>query len=84
LGAVILHNGFPRHFTTAFKEATMSYVTLELTVEEQEVLVDLLQDSLKRTLVEEHRTRAPEYRQRIIQREDAIKQMLEKLGAAVA
>ena len=62
----------------------MSHVTLELTFEEQEVLVGLLQESLKQTLVEEHRTRGSEYRQLVLHRKDAIRQLLEKLGAAVS
>ena len=56
---------------------------LTLTSQECEVLVGLLESALKKTLVEEHRTRAPAYREQVTQQEDAIKSVLAKLGKTV-
>jgi hypothetical protein len=53
---------------------------LILTGEEREYLVTLLESSLKETRVEEHRTRAPGYREHVIHQEDLIKSLLTKLG----
>ena len=53
---------------------------LQLSAEEREFLVAFLQTALKDTLVEEHRTRAPSYREHIVQREDLITGLLKKLG----
>jgi hypothetical protein len=57
---------------------------LMLTAEEQEYLVDLLETARKATLVEEHRTRALEYREHIVRREGLIMSLLDKLRAGVA
>jgi hypothetical protein len=57
---------------------------LTLTAEEQEYLLGLLETARKATLVEEHRTRALEYREHIVQREALITSLLEKLRAGVA
>jgi hypothetical protein len=53
---------------------------LTLTSEEQEYLVTLLTSVLKETRIEEHRTRAPSYREHVIHREDMIIDVLRKLG----
>lgn len=53
-----------------------------LTAEERQFLIGLLQTSLKETLVEEHRTRAPSYREHVLHNEELIRGILSKLGAA--
>ena len=53
-----------------------------LTADERQFLIGLLQTSLKETLVEEHRTRAPSYREHIVRSENLIRGILAKLGAA--
>lgn len=62
----------------------MTDLQLTLTNPERECLVELLERALKETRVEEHRTRAPTYREHVIQREDLISSLLSKLGQAVA
>jgi hypothetical protein len=57
---------------------------LLLTAEEQEYLLGLLEAARKSTLVEEHRTRSLEYREHIVQRENLITSLLEKLRAGMA
>ena len=57
---------------------------LSLTVEESEFLVNLLESVLKEKRVEEHRTRAPSYRQLVIHEEDVISSLLGKLKQPVA
>lgn len=57
---------------------------LSLTAEERDVLADLLATALKNTQVEEHRTRAPGYREHIVRREEAIRSLLGKLGRPAA
>jgi hypothetical protein len=58
----------------------MADTSLTLTAEERTVLADLLEQALKETLVEEHRTRAPSFREFVKQREAAINSLLTKLG----
>jgi hypothetical protein len=58
----------------------MAETPLTLTAEERQFLVSLLQLVLKDTLVEEHRTRTPSYRDHIVHREDLIRGLLGKLG----
>ena len=58
----------------------MADLQLTLTVEEKEVLVNLLERTLKDMRIEEHRTRTPTYRESIIQQEKAIASLLAKLG----
>jgi hypothetical protein len=53
---------------------------LNLTADEQSFLVQLLETALKNHRVEEHRTRAPSYRERILQEEKLLEQLLLKLG----
>lgn len=57
----------------------MAEKQLTLTDEEQEFLLDLLDMAQKATLVEEHRTRTPDYRQHVLHREDLIMRLLHKL-----
>jgi hypothetical protein len=42
--------------------------------------VGLLENTLKETRVEEHRTRTPSYREHILRQEDLIVSLLRKLG----
>jgi len=57
----------------------MTDLQLILTADEREYLVDLLETALKDTRIEEHRTRAPSYREHVIQREELINSLLNKL-----
>ena len=59
----------------------MTDLHLTLTDEERAFLAEFLQRTLKDMRIEEHRTRAPSYRERIIEREDLVNQLLHKLGA---
>ena len=59
----------------------MTDLHLTLTDEERAFLAEFLQRTLKDMRIEEHRTRAPSYRERIIEREDLVNQLLQKLGA---
>jgi hypothetical protein len=54
---------------------------LTLTDEERTMLVELLETSMKNILVEEHRTEAMSYRKRVLDKENAIARILEKLKA---
>ena len=58
---------------------TMAELQVMLSDEEQTYLAGLLEQMLKDTLVEEHRTRTPSYRQDVIHREDIIRALLGKL-----
>ena len=51
-----------------------------LTAEEAKYLVEVLEESLKTTRVEEHRTRAPTYREYVIRHEELIAAILAKLS----
>ena len=62
----------------------MTATDLTLTDEERAYLGDLLQRSLKEKRVEEHRTRAPNYRQRVVREEELIIALLQKLGVQPA
>jgi hypothetical protein len=53
---------------------------LILAPDEQQYLVTLLKSELKQTRVEAHRTRTPNYRRGIIQNEQRILSLLDKLG----
>ena len=59
----------------------MSEVQLTISGEEREFLSDLLETVLKETRVEEHRTRAPSYREHVLRREELILSLQNKLGA---
>jgi hypothetical protein len=58
----------------------MAELQLTLTTEERDYLADLLEKLLKDTRVEEHRTRAPSYRELIVKQENLITAVLAKLG----
>jgi hypothetical protein len=58
----------------------MSELQLTLTAEEREFLAGLLETVLKETRIEEHRTRAPSYREHVIHREDLIMSVLKKIS----
>ena len=57
----------------------MAEQQLTLTVEEHEFLRGLLEETLKDTRVEEHRTRKPSYREYVLHKEDLIVGLLNKL-----
>jgi len=54
-------------------------ITLALTEEERSELASLLDRTLRDTLVEEHRTDSPNYREHIERREAALRSVSEKL-----
>lgn len=58
----------------------MSDVQLSLTKPERECLVGILERVLKETRIEEHRTRAPTYREHVVDQEQLISSVLTKLG----
>ena len=60
----------------------MAEMQLNLTGEERDYLVGLLERVRKDTLVEEHRTRTPSYREDIDRQEKLITGLLSKLGKA--
>lgn len=57
----------------------MNEVQVTFTDEERQYLTDLLKNTIKDMLVEEHRTRAPSYREPLIHRESVAKNVLNKL-----
>jgi hypothetical protein len=58
----------------------MAELQLTLSPEERDYLVSLLQEVLKETRIEEHRTRTPSYREHVLHQEDLIVALLGKLG----
>ena len=58
----------------------MADYQLALTAEERVLLVELLESTQKETRIEEHRTRAPTYREHVVNRSDMLSALLEKLG----
>jgi hypothetical protein len=58
----------------------MQECQITLTGEERGCLVELLQTTLKSRRVEEHRTRAPTYREQILEQEKLLENVLAKLG----
>ena len=58
----------------------MADTQMTLTAEEREYLVSLLENVLKETRVEEHRTRTPSFREHVLHREELIASLLGKLG----
>jgi hypothetical protein len=58
----------------------MAESSLTFTSEEREFLMDLLKFTLKNALVEEHRTRAPSYREHVLHKEELINSLLVKLA----
>jgi hypothetical protein len=57
----------------------MSELQVTLTAEEREYLLNHLEDVLKETRIEEHRTRTPSYRTLVLHQEDVIVGLLNKL-----
>jgi hypothetical protein len=60
----------------------MAEASVTLTHVERKCLVELLEMCLKETQNEEHRTRTISYRDHILQRENLIGSLLQKLGKA--
>lgn len=60
----------------------MADFTMAVTADERQFLLDLLEASLKNLRVEEHRTRAPSFREHIIKQEAALESLLKKLQHA--
>ena len=60
----------------------MTETQLSLNAGERDCLVELLKEALKGFRVEEHRTRAPSFREHILAREKLITAILQKLGVA--
>jgi hypothetical protein len=60
----------------------MADVQLTLSSDERDYLVQVLETALKSHRVEEHRTRAPAFREQILQEEKLLEQLLAKLGHA--
>jgi hypothetical protein len=58
--------------------------SLTLTPQEREFLVSLLRTALKDRRVEEHRTRAPSYREHVLREEETIVSLLRQLGETPA
>jgi hypothetical protein len=63
-----------------WEDQAMAELQLTLTAAERKCLLEILERALKETRVEEHRTRAPAYREHVVQHEHCIAGMLEKLG----
>ena len=57
----------------------MSALQLTLTAEEAQVLLDLLERTLKDLRIEEHRTRTPIYREDVKRRENVLLELANKL-----
>ena len=53
--------------------------TLTLTAEERDQLLLFLEQALKDTLVEEHRTESPDFREHIERRETVMRGVIDKL-----
>jgi hypothetical protein len=70
---------FPQDFGKP-TEHIMAESSLTLADVERAYLVELLERTLKDARVEEHRTRAPTYREHVLQRENVIVGLLKKLG----
>ena len=57
----------------------MDTVNFTLTTEERDLLVEVLESALKETLIEEHRTRKPSYREAVVHQGEVLDQVLGKL-----
>ena len=62
----------------------MNDVQISISSEERRFLIGFLEEALKGTRIEEHRTRTPSYREHIVEREEIITRLLDKLGQPVA
>jgi hypothetical protein len=58
----------------------MNEFQLNLTAEERAFLAELLERTLESMRVEEHRTRAPSYRETVLRDEKVLTSLIEKLG----
>jgi hypothetical protein len=65
-------------------EDAMAETHVTLSAQERENLVRLLEEALKETRVEEHRTRTPSFRELVKEKEDVIVTVLGKLGRPVS
>jgi hypothetical protein len=64
---------------TATKSGT---ITLTINAQDREYLLPLLENWLKETLVEEHRTDSPDYRTVIEKKETALRHLVDQLRRA--
>jgi hypothetical protein len=82
---VLSHNPLPDgvslRIVLVAEDPIMAESSLMLTGEERDYLVQVLETQLKNTLVEEHRTRTPSYRQFVLEDESVIQGLLAKLCA---
>ena len=62
----------------------MNELQLTLTAPEREYLVGLLEETVKETRIEEHRTRTPTYREHVVHQKELIIGLLKKLGHPAA
>jgi len=58
----------------------MAECQLTLTNDERDYLINLLESTLKETRIEEHRTRTPSYREHVLEQENLVVSLLDKLG----
>ncbi|HZN36844.1 MAG TPA: hypothetical protein VFB80_23605 [Pirellulaceae bacterium] len=58
----------------------MAELHITLTEPERKCVVEVLERALKETRVEEHRTRAPAYREHIAEQERCLSHVLDKLA----
>jgi len=59
----------------------MADLQVNLTSDERQFHQNLLERTFKDTLIEEHRTRTPSYREHVLQNEGIIQAVLKKLQA---
>ena len=57
----------------------MAELQMTLTAEERQYLLELLELTLKEVRIEEHRTRAPSYRELVLKQENLAQGLLTKL-----
>ena len=57
----------------------MAELQVTLTADERQYLLELLETTLKQARVEEHRTRAPTYREHVLKQEGLAQGLLSKL-----
>ncbi|HET6349990.1 MAG TPA: hypothetical protein VFH88_12995 [Candidatus Krumholzibacteria bacterium] len=62
----------------------MDTSNITLTSEERALLVEVLESALKDTLIEEHRTRVPTYREAVVRHGEVLTGLLDKLKAVVS
>ena len=58
----------------------MADLQFSMTAAERDFLTELLDKALKDMRIEEHRTRAPSFREHVIRHEEMISSLLTKLG----